>query len=147
MKTELDQLADRHLRADPQGVLADAGEAKSGIVLVRVSSSMAAASGTQHLVWMLISLLSRQFKVVKEIILDVPEAPLQRGVAPFGAKDTLLETLEECVRLVSGPHIRATRIEAGSAPDITLLIGSDATVSPRHVQLYADGWRYFVGVG
>ncbi len=146
MKTELDQLADRHLRADPQGVLADTSEAKPGVVLVHVSLRMAAASGTQHLVWMLVSLLSRQFKVVKEIILDVPEVTLHQGVAPFGAKDTLLETLEECVRLVSGPHIRATRIEAGSAPDVTLVIGSDTTASPRHLQLYADGWRYFVGV-
>lgn len=93
MKTELDQLADRHLRADPQGVLLDTSQAKSGIVLVHVSSRMAAALGTQHLVWMLVSLLSRQFKVVTEIILDMPKATLHQGVAPFGEKDTLLETL------------------------------------------------------
>ncbi|WKZ88687.1 MULTISPECIES: ThiF family adenylyltransferase [Ralstonia] len=146
MKTELDQLADRHLRADPQGVLLDTSQAKSGIVLVHVSSRMAAALGTQHLVWMLVSLLSRQFKVVTEIILDMPKATLHQGVAPFGEKDTLLETLEECIRLISGPHIRATRIEAGSAPDLALVIGSEAVASPRRLQLYADGWRYFVGV-
>lgn len=146
MKTELDQLADRHFRVDPQGVLADTDVAKSGVVLVRVSLRMAAALGTQHLAWMLVSLLSRQFKVVREIILDVPGTALHQGVAPFGEKDTLLETLEECVRLVSGPHIRATRIQAGSAPDVTLVLGSDATESARHLQLYADGWRYFVGV-
>lgn len=145
MKTELDQLADRHLRADPQGVLDDTRQPRSGIVLVRVSSRMAVALGTQHLVWMLVSLLSRQFKVVKEIILDVPKVSLHQRVAPFGEKDTLLETLEECVRLVSGPHIKATRLEAASAPDVALVIGSEAVAAPRHLQLYADGWRYFVG--
>jgi molybdopterin/thiamine biosynthesis adenylyltransferase len=146
MKTELDQLADRHLRADPQGVLADTGEEKSGVVLVHVSPRMAAAPGAQHLAWMLVSLLSRQFKVVKEIILDVPETSLHQGVAPFGAKATLPETLEECVRLVSGPHIKIGRMEAGSTPDMALVIGTDTTAAPRHLRLYADGWRYFVGV-
>lgn len=69
MKNELEQLADRHLRADPYGVLADSREVKSGVVLVQVSHAMAGALGAQHLVWMLVSLLSRQFKVVKEIVL------------------------------------------------------------------------------
>ena len=73
MKTELDHLADRHLRADPQGVLADSLDVMSGVVLVQVSLAMAVARGTQHLAWMLVSLLSRQFKVVKEIVLDVPD--------------------------------------------------------------------------
>lgn len=145
MKTELDQLADRHLRADPQGVLAAAGDMNSGVVLVKVSVAMAAARGAQHLVWMLVSLLCRQFKVVKEIVLDVPEAALHAGVAPFGAKASLVETLEECVRLVSGPHVKVRRVGVGSTPDVALLLGDGAPVAPWHWRLYADGWRFFVG--
>lgn len=146
MKTELDQLADRHLRADPQGALAEPEQVKSGVVLVQVNSAMAVALGAQHLVWMLVSLLSRQFKVVKEIVLDVPDAALHPTVAPFGAKASLAETLEECVRLVSGPHIKVRRLEVGVVPDVSLIIGDGKTVAPRHWRLYADGWRYFVGL-
>lgn len=146
MKSELDQLADRHLRADPQGVLADVVEVKSGAILVQVSLAMADALGVQHLVWMLISLLSRQFKVVKEIILDVPDVALQQGVAPFGAKATLVETLEECVKLVSGPHVKVRRVSVGCMPDVALIIGESTVTVPRSWRLYADGWRYFVGL-
>lgn len=149
MKTELDHLADRHLRADPQGVLADPLDMKSGVVLVQVSLAMAIAQGTQHLAWMLVSLLSRQFKVVKEIVLDVPEVVLHAGVAPFGEKATLVETLEECVRLVSGPHVMVRRLGAGGVglvPDVALVIGDGTPEVPWHWRLYADGWRYYLGL-
>ncbi|HEY8709233.1 MAG TPA: ThiF family adenylyltransferase [Burkholderiaceae bacterium] len=147
MKTELDQLADRHLRRDPQGVLVEPEGVKSGVVLVQVSEAMATTRGTQHLVWMLVSLLSRQFKVVSEIVLDVPAAaPLHRGVAPFGVKATLIETLEECVNQVSGPHVKVARAGRGSAPDVALFIGNGTPVAPWHWRLYADGWRFFVGI-
>lgn len=146
VKTELDQLADRHLRADPYGVLADAGNVKSGGVIVQVCLDLAGAPGVQHLVWMLVSLLSRQFKVVKEVVLDVPEVALLASVAPFGAKATLVETLEECVRQVSGPHVAVRRVSTGLALDVALVIGDCTPAAPRHWRLYADGWRYFVGV-
>jgi len=146
MTLELDQLADRHLREDPQGVLAKAIEVTSGVVLVRACSSMAIALGSQHLLWMLVSLLSRQFKVVDELVFDIPEVMLHPGVAPFGAKSTLVETLEECVRLVSGPHVKVRRIEAaGPSPDVALILGDGIPSTPRAWRLYADGWRYFVG--
>lgn len=146
MKTELDLLADRHLRADPQGVLAELGEGKTGTVVIQASPTMAATIGAQHLLWMLVSLLSRQFKVVNQIILDVPDAALYEGVAPFGQKATLLETLEECVRLVSGPHVLVKRVGAGVVPDVALVMGDGAPLAPRHLRLYADGWRFFVGL-
>jgi molybdopterin/thiamine biosynthesis adenylyltransferase len=146
MQTELDQLADRHLRADPQGVLATPGNLKAGIVLVQVGPALANALAAQHLVWMLVSLLSRQFKVVKEIILDVPDAALHRTVAPFGAKATLVETLEECVQLVSGPHVKVKRLEGVVAPDVALVIGEVVPLAPVYWRLYADGWRFFIGV-
>lgn len=146
MKTELDQLADRHLRADPQGVLAEPADVTAGVVLVQVSAAMANARGAQHLAWMLVSLLSRQFKVVKEIVLDVPAAAMHAGVAPFGVKASLVETLEECVSLVSGPHIKVSRVDAGSTPDVALILGDGAPLAPWHWRLYADGWRYFVGL-
>jgi molybdopterin/thiamine biosynthesis adenylyltransferase len=146
MNTELDRLADRHLRPDPQGVLADAEQGQTGSVLVKVCAGMAPACGIQHLLWMLVNLLSRQFKVVKDIVLDIPDVPLHAGVAPFGAKPGLAETLEECVHMVSGPHVVVRRVGDGPAPEVALTIGVDASVASWHWQLYADGWRYFVGL-
>jgi len=146
MKTELDFLADRHLRPDPQGVL-EQSATKTGVVLVQVSEQMAAALGVQHLLWMLVNLLSRQFKVVGEVVLDVPATVLLHAeVAAFGAKATLLETLEECVRQVSGPHIKVARAGFGSQPDVALVMGNGTPVAPWHWRLYADGWRFFVGL-
>lgn len=144
MKADLDQLADRHLRPDPQGALADPGDMKPGFVLVQVSSDMASAMGVQHLVWMLVNLLSRQFKVVQGIVFDVPDVRLHSAIAPFGQKAGLVETLEECVRLVSGAHIKAYRHGDGPAADISLGIGDIQPSAERHWQLYADGWRYAI---
>lgn len=147
MKSELDFLADRHLRPDPQGVLNEPMGMKVGVVLVQVSEPMATAMGVQHLAWMLVNLLSRQFKVVCEVVLDVPATVmLHSGVAAFGAQTTLLETLEECVRLVSGPHIKVARAGLGSPPDVALVIGNGTPVAPWHWRLYADGWRFFAGL-
>lgn len=145
MITELDQLADRHLRSDPQGALADPGEMKSGVVLVQVSKAMAGVLATQHLVWMLVSLLSRQFKVVKEIVLDVPDVALYPAVAPFGVMPSLLEALEECVRLISGPHVKVRRLGSDVEPDVSLVIGDCEGGASKSWRLFADGWRYFVG--
>lgn len=146
MNLELDQLADRHFRSDPQGVLPDGTETRPGTVCVSVSADMANSLGGQHLVWMLINLLCRQFKVVREVVLDVPTAPLQAGVAPFGAMADLVETLEECVRLVSGPHVGVRRWQQDCQRDVVLAIGTNVERAQRHWCLYADGWRYYVGV-
>jgi molybdopterin/thiamine biosynthesis adenylyltransferase len=145
MDTELDQLANRHLRADPQGVLADVAGPKPGVVLVQIDASIAAAKGAQHLAWMLVSLLSRQFKVVTEILIDAPAVALLPGVAPFGEKETLIDTLKECVALISGPHVKVSRSSPEARPDVALIVGDGISTAPNRWRLYADGWRYFVG--
>lgn len=146
MGSELHQLADRHFRQDPQGVIAGLDQLKPGTVLVQVSEAMATAVGAQHLIWMLVNLLSRQFKVVHHIILDVPSVSLHQQVAPFGLKPTLVETLEECVSLVSGPHVSVSRYQPGDQVDIALTLGDCAAPAPWHWRVYADGWRFFVGL-
>lgn len=143
MKTELDQLADRHLRADPTGVLSD-GTGRPGSVRVSISLAMASTRGGQHLVWMLVNLLCRQFKVVQEIILDVPDTPLLPDVAAYGQCSTLRGTLLECARMVSGMHTLTSIYPAAGTPDATLHIGQQTEVLERHWCLYADGWRYCV---
>ncbi|MCU7370737.1 hypothetical protein PEC18_07540 [Paucibacter sp. O1-1] len=144
MKQEIDQLADRHLRPDPLGVLIVGAVTKVGVVRVMVSAAMASSRGGQHLAWMLVNLLARQFKVVREILLDVPAVPTLDAVAPFGRKATLGESLLECVRLVSGQHVGARFDSSSALVDISLGIGDVPASGAEHWSLYADGWRYCI---
>lgn len=147
MKTEIDQLADRHLRPDPLGVLLEGAVARHGVVRVSVSAAMAESTAGQHLAWMLVNLLCRQFKVVREILLDVPAVPLMSRVAPFGQGPTLGESLLECIHLVANDHVGGQLNTTLDVVDISLGIGDVATTGVEHWNLYADGWCYYVGRG
>lgn len=144
MKQEIDQLADRHLRPDPLGVLVEGSAAHVGVVRVSISTIMASSRGGQHLAWMLVNLLCRQFKVVREILLDIPAVPTLDAVAPFGRKALLGDSLLECVRLVSREHVGARLNSNADSADISLGIGNITSSGAEHWNLYADGWRYCI---
>lgn len=150
MSADLDQLADRHFRPDPQGVLAPKGEGQCGRVLVTVAQEAAATPAGQHLAWMLVNQLSRQFGVVAEITLRVPESSLLRDTAAFGAKESLRETLTECIRLVADKHVGVSvQFEDKDRFDVHIVVGgpSDRDLANRTWCTYADGWRWHVGSG
>ena len=149
MTSELDQLADRHLRPDPQSTLAAPEAAIAGRVLVGIESRLAQTKAGQDMLWMLSNLLCRQFKLVTGISYDVPEdVPLQSRVAGFGAARTLKDTVFNCVRLVAGKHVAVTdQRETTEQHFIEIFIGRPeaAPRAPVRLVLYADGWRLFVG--
>lgn len=145
-QSEIDVLADRHLRQDPDGVLSDVAGHRNGVVLLEVGNALAASKGIQHLAWMLTNVLARQFKLVGQIVLDVPDVPLAAGVAAFGASATLAASLAECVTLVAGPHVQVRRHQAGDRQmaDVVLSIGCPDVQRLRQYHLYADGWRFAI---
>lgn len=151
MNTDLELIADRHFRPDPQGVLAPRGKPRVARVLVTTDARIASTSAGQLLTWMLVNLLGRQVGVVTEICVEVPDTPLLDGVAPFGAGDSLYSTVVECVRLVAGNHMRVTRATAPGQTcdnaDVHLLVGSSDSRNrgKKTWFLYADGWRWYVG--
>lgn len=150
MTTNISILADRHFRPDPQGVLAPKEATQHGRVLITVADNVAGTQAGQHTGWILTNLLSRQFGVVAEIALNVPNVPLLPDTAAFGAKDTFLETLEECIKLVAGQHIAVEmHTEPSKDFDIHLVVGSsgDKNLARRTLCIYADGWRWYVGTG
>ena len=53
MTTSLDQLADRHFRPDPHGMLATGASARQSRVLIGTDAVMAATKAGQDAVWML----------------------------------------------------------------------------------------------
>lgn len=149
MSGEIDQLADRHFRPDPRGMLADAGTARRATVVIAIGGAMAGTAAGQHAIWMLTNLLCRQFKLVTAITFDIPdEVALLPRVAAFGGAATLKETAANCVRMVAGDHVMIDEFPAGEAPAIEIFVGrpTETPRAPVRLVLYADGWRFFLGL-
>jgi molybdopterin/thiamine biosynthesis adenylyltransferase len=147
---DLDQLADRHFRPDPQGILAPPASAKSGRILIAIESRMAETKAGQDALWMLANLLCRQFKLVAGITLDVPPlVALLPRVAPFGDAATIKETIANCVRQVAGTHVVLADIadDPSAQHDIEIFVGRPGEPSRAAVRLvlFADGWRIYLG--
>lgn len=148
MKTELELLSDRHFRQDPDGILKQKEDARSGRVLVTIDPLIASTIAGQHLAWMLINLISRQFGLVVEIVIDAPDTDLLANTAGFGQASSLRETLINCVQLVSGSHVKVKHALTSSEHiDIHLVLGSQTTsIKAKDAWfIYADGWRWYVG--
>lgn len=150
MSTNIDRLGDRHFRTDPQGVLRPKRDGRRGRVLLTVAPFLADTPAGQHLAWMLTNQLARQFGVVTEITLHVPEATLLENTAAFGARTLLRDTLVECVRLVAHEHV-AVRTGLGATDhfEVHIAVGTTSPLvnAERAWCLYADGWRWYVGDG
>jgi molybdopterin/thiamine biosynthesis adenylyltransferase len=150
MTHELDDLADRHFRPDPQGILAAPTEARQARVLIAIAPAMAATKAGQDAIWMLANLICRQFKLVTGIALDIPpDVALLPRVAAFGEARTLKEAITNCISLVAGRHVQID--EQAAAPEgtypIEIFIGRPAGAPRAAVRLivFADGWRLFLG--
>ncbi len=150
MNTDIDLLGDRHFRTDPQGVLLPKRDGRCGRILLTVAPFLADTPAGQHLAWMLTNQLARQFGVIVNITLHVPEAVLLKDTAAFGAKTSLRDTLAECVRLVAGAHVDV-RTGFGSADhfEVHIAVGAARNLvsAERTWCVYADGWRWYVGDG
>jgi molybdopterin/thiamine biosynthesis adenylyltransferase len=152
MNSGLDQLADRHFRPDPQGLLAPPHAARQGNVLIGIDPSTATIKPGQDTLWILANMLCRQFRLVTAIGLDIPAGiNLLPGVAAFGTAPQLLDTIVNGIRLVAGPHVEAAKFDsaAGAKFDFEIMIGRPTMEAraPIRLVLFADGWRFYVGTG
>jgi molybdopterin/thiamine biosynthesis adenylyltransferase len=149
MNAHIDNLADRHFRPDPHGMLADPSSARQARVLVSISAGAACTKSGQDTLWMLTNLLCRQFKLVTAITFDIPaETKTIARVVAFGEAPTLRESVMNCVNLVAGQHVAVDAYNANAAPcPIEIVIGQPPG-EPRatvRLVLFADGWRIFLG--
>ncbi|HEV2160669.1 MAG TPA: ThiF family adenylyltransferase [Stellaceae bacterium] len=150
MNEDIDRLADRHFRPDPQGLLASSASARTGRVLLGIAPGIAKSKAGQDALWMLANLLGRQFKLVTTIGLDIPsEIALAPCVAAFGAAPQLSESISNCVRLVAGTHVEVERYNAAArrSYDFEIVVGPPTTAArtPIRLVLFADGWRVYLG--
>lgn len=148
MTDVLEQLSDRHFRADPLGILADPTVAGQGRVLIAINPNLAATKAGQDTLWMLANLLGRQFRLVTGITLDIPShVPLLPRVAAFGESLSLRDTIANSVRLVAGQHVDVRDGADAAVHQIEIVIGRPlgAPRAPIRLAVYADGWRLFLG--
>lgn len=150
MTNELEQLADRHLRPDPHGALGDADGVRQARILLAIDSATAATKAGQDALWMLANLLSRQFRLVTAVSLDIPpDVRLLPRVAAFGGAPTLGEAISNCIRLIAGDHVTVDAYpgQESEAYPIEIFVGWPDGVARAALRLVvvADGWRLFVG--
>jgi len=113
----------------------------SGRVVVRSSLDIAASFNGQLILWWLANLLGRQFNVVRRIEFDVPSIPMRPGVALFGHRSGLRETLVGTVEQIAGDKVAAS-LEVTADPDIILNVAPKSVEgAERGYVIWGDGWR------
>jgi len=135
---------DRHLRSDPDGRLGGS-PAKLATVLVKASPDYARSVAGQHLLQLLINLLARQFGVVREILLEVPDCDLHDQVvlSPRIGAGSLLSSLITLGRVV-GADITATRLADGRSATAVVYVGGGLIPEVNQcpaIAVYGHRWR------
>lgn len=128
-----------------QGNLDGKLQLPTGSGRVRVSAGVAFAStqGGQHLLWMLVNLLARQYGVVTAIEIAVPPVDLRSATAPFGSSSNLPSTLMETAKIVAAGQME---IENASPTDERHCVSVECVGVPDSVWVAtADGWNLHVG--
>lgn len=141
---EADKLGDRHLH----GILntrefAVQEKTRTGTVQVLTDHSYISTLAGQHLLFMLIDLLSRQFGVVDCINIVVPNVQTCDMYVSMGKR--LPEAVTFAVESVSKGRIESALISSDDA-DATVAIGFSCTAKGDEiVHGWADGWNVYVG--
>lgn len=139
--------ANRHMRGDSERRLNNLRQERRS-VLVRADPEYASKPAGQHLLQMTVNLLARQYEVVQEIILDVPETPVLERVfhGPPSNHASLNSRLLNFAKAIAGPEIIVIPVDAslGSASFPTIYIGPfDPSINPIFgVSVSAEGSRF-----
>ena len=135
---------DRHLRPDPEGRVGGSPPTLA-TVMIKTNAAHARSRAGQHLLQLLVNLLARQFGVVRDVLLDVPDVPLYAGVilVPRVNDGSLRDGL---LRLGStaGAGITRTRVLDASAPTVVVCVGTDldpADLTVPAIAIWGSGWR------
>lgn len=140
------RLGHRHLQESPYVKSGESRQAVTGKVRVTASPDAVRTKAGQHLIWMIGNLLARQFGIVKEIVICVPDSALLPGVAPFCRKSSLLDTVGHTIKSIAGNAILLNR---QSNPTGTvngkIIIGRTAPAGPASfsIGVSAHGWAAF----
>jgi hypothetical protein len=143
----LEKLGKRHLDGNPGEVFSDS---KKSAPPIRISSDeeFACTFSGQQTLWVVANLLARQFGVVPEIEISVPNVITIEGVAAFGLEEYLPDTLKRTIELISNEKIPAVFTNDIPKPDtIEVFVGRSPVAVDGWVRIIAigNGWEFFVG--
>jgi molybdopterin/thiamine biosynthesis adenylyltransferase len=141
-------LGDRHLRADLDDRLRPVDAGARNTVRVSASPAVAATVGGQHTLWMLVTVLARQFAVVHDLEIAVPPLRVEPGVALYGEAEDLAQTLVRTAELVAGAAMRVRRANGPTgtcAAEVIVGRAEDRSASGFSVSALGSGWRSFAG--
>ena len=152
------QMGDRHLRLAPE-ILSTALDVDAyRSICITADETIASTIAGQHLLWMLVNLLARQFAVVHEVLIAVPDVPSTKNAffsGDFCTRD-LPDSLIKTIRQIGGASIddgldgavAANRITSNSKVALEIIVGSapPACAAMHRLYCYGDGWSAFVGV-
>lgn len=137
---------DRHLRRDPENRLKSLRDS-SGRVLIRANKKYSATPAGQHLVQMLANLLARQYGVVKEILVDMPECTVHPGIFLIGtaSEDNLANTVLNLIDQVGGDEITGSPAAPDEQAEVEILVGPGEPSQNAEVtvSVTADAWKFF----
>ncbi|HEY2362038.1 MAG TPA: hypothetical protein VGK36_13035 [Candidatus Angelobacter sp.] len=101
----------------------------------------------QHLLQMIVNLLARQYEVIMQIILEIPEIPTLPNIfpEPFIVSDQLRSQILGFAKAISGGEIAiSASTDTAITPDCIVYIGAfDPSKSAVFcISAVADGWRF-----
>lgn len=135
----IQKLGDRHLRSF-DGRFSETAD-NDGIVLVSAEETFATSTAGQHLLFMLVNLLARQYGVVREIQIAVAKVDVLSQAALLAITSPKLpDALIELAAQVSG---EAAIVSLVSVPVVKG--GVHLSFGGNTVAAFADGWRLSVG--
>ena len=137
---------DRHLRPDPDGRLRGSPSTLANVLVSATADSARSIAG-QHLLHLLVNLLARQFGVVRTVLLDIEDCPVQPGVflSPRFDEGTLVAALIALGGAVGDGEITA-RVADATIPTSVVCVGCD--IDPRTfgvpgIAITGQGWTAY----
>lgn len=141
------KLGNRHLSPDPGEKLLAPQLGVLRRVRIHASQQVAETLHGQQTLWFATNLVARQFGVIHELHIDVPNVALNGNVALFGADQDLATTLCRTASLIAGEAL-ITRMSDSEAPvDAEIDIGADSRDkrAPFQTCVLGKGWSVFAG--
>jgi molybdopterin/thiamine biosynthesis adenylyltransferase len=140
------ELGDRHLFGILNKKQFDVQGMSPNNVQVLAEAEYVTTVAGQHLLFMLLNLVSRLYGVVSHLILDIPDVPTVTPYTHLGA--TLRDATAEHLRLIRGSLDRVSMQKLDKLSDtssVTVGVGFPKTGNEEVKYAWAEGWNLYVG--
>lgn len=139
------RLGERHLRERDE-LAPGVAELTRRRVRIVAGEEIATTVGGQHTIWMLANLVARQFGVVAELELVIPDVEARPEAMLFGEGETLADSIQDLAKGIAGDAVAVRSGARREEVEVEISIGRVENGGAQHrLSIIADGWRFFVG--